>query len=222
MPLQNAPAAVAEMRRVVKGTQLPGGLHPPESLHASPFVRPACDIFWREAQDLPLAIHSSFGTKMPALGADRYLNATFALHMFCHPFEQHSACMDVICGGVLERFPPLRIAFLEAGVGWAGYWRDRMDGPTRRWARWHRGSKKRPTEYFIENCYLSLDPDECTLAAMRELGLDRNILWGSDSSHFAHLPWRRQAGRPSACDSAEAARYNIITANPIRFYKLDG
>jgi hypothetical protein len=32
--------------------------------------------------------------------------------------------------------------------------------------------------------YLSLDPDERTLAAMGTLGLDRNILWGSDFPHF--------------------------------------
>src|SRR5260370_11096721 len=85
---------------------------------------PAYEPFWREAQelDVPVAVHSSFGTKMPTLGADRYLRDVFSFHMVCHPFEQQAACMDIICGGGLERFPKLKLGFLESGVGCGGYW----------------------------------------------------------------------------------------------------
>ena len=69
----------------------------------------------------------AFGTKMPTMGADRYRDPFF-FHMVCHPFEQQAACMDIICGGVLAKFPGLKIAFLESGIGWLGYWLDRMDG----------------------------------------------------------------------------------------------
>ena len=83
-----------------------------------------------------------------------------------------------------RKVPKLRIALLEAGVGWAGYWLDRMDGHYEKMGSMAPWLKKRPTEYFMEQCYLSLDPDERTLGAMCDLGLDRNIMWDSDFPHF--------------------------------------
>jgi hypothetical protein len=57
-------------------------------------------------------------------------------------------------------------------------WPLREDGIDGAWL------KKRPTEYFMEQCDLSLDPDERTFGAMCDLGLDRNIMWDSDFPHF--------------------------------------
>lgn len=37
------------------------------------------------------------------------------------------AAATVVCGGVLERFPRLRILLLEAGVAWAPYLFERLD-----------------------------------------------------------------------------------------------
>jgi hypothetical protein len=55
--------------------QLQSRLCPPNPYNHRRLNDPAYDIFWREAQelDIPVAVHSSFGTKTPALGADRYL-----------------------------------------------------------------------------------------------------------------------------------------------------
>src|SRR5262249_34202080 len=70
MPLLDVDAAVLEIRRVVK-----------ELGYKAVFVRPnpfggrrlndrAYDPFWREAEelDVPVAVHSSFGTRMPTMG----------------------------------------------------------------------------------------------------------------------------------------------------------
>jgi hypothetical protein len=34
---------------------------------------------------------------------------------------------DIICGGVLDKYPGLRVGFLEAGGGWIPYWLGRLD-----------------------------------------------------------------------------------------------
>ena len=49
-----------------------------------------------------------------------------ASHM-AHTFAQMLACSNIITGGVLERFPALRVAFLEAGAGWVPYWIHRIE-----------------------------------------------------------------------------------------------
>jgi predicted TIM-barrel fold metal-dependent hydrolase len=82
--------------------------------------------------------------------------------------------------------------------------------------------KKRPTEYFARNCFLSFDPDERTLAAMCELGFDCNILWGSDYPHFdCTYPGVLTQIREAIAGLSKTAQHNILTANPSRFYKLD-
>ncbi|MGH7324399.1 MAG: amidohydrolase family protein [Candidatus Rokuibacteriota bacterium] len=40
---------------------------------------------------------------------------------------QRLGVTSIVFEGVPERFPDLRIAFLEAGCGWAPYWMERMD-----------------------------------------------------------------------------------------------
>jgi len=47
-------------------------------------------------------------------------------HISTHSMEQMLACMDIIMGGVMERFPRLRFAFLEGQCGWLPFWLGRM------------------------------------------------------------------------------------------------
>ena len=58
--------------------------------------------------------------------SDRLTNAE-QRHICSHPMEQMVAAVSLIYGGVLERFPGLRVAFLEAGCGWVPFWLERMD-----------------------------------------------------------------------------------------------
>jgi predicted TIM-barrel fold metal-dependent hydrolase len=89
-------------------------------------------------------------------------------------------------------------------------------GPMAQWL------KKRPPDYFMEQCYLSLDPDERTIAAMCDLGLDRNILWGSDFPHFdCTYPGVVKQVEDAMKILPATARHNIMTANPARFYRID-
>ncbi len=222
MPLQSVEGAVREMRRVVKELNFKAVFVRPNPFQGRRLNDPAYDPFWQEAQELgvPVAVHSSFGTRMPTLGEERYKDPFF-FHMVCHPFEQQAACMDIVCGGVLAKFPKLKVAFLESGVGWLGYWLDRMDGHYEKMGMYVPWLKKKPSEYFLEQCYISLDPDERTLKAMVELGAERNILWGSDYPHFdCTFPGIVQEVQRACEGLSEGARRSIVTENAARFYGL--
>lgn len=223
MPIQDVEEAVREMRRVVRDLGFKAVFVRPNPFNGRRLNDAAYDPFWREAQalDVPVAIHSSFGTRMPTLGGERYRDPFF-FHMVCHPFEMQAACMDVVCGGVLEKFPRLRVAFLEAGVGWLGYWLDRMDGHYEKMSPYVPWLRKKPSEYFFEQCCLSLDPDERTLAAMVELGAERNILWGSDYPHFdCTFPGLVDEVQRACSGLPASARRAILEENAIRFYRFD-
>jgi uncharacterized protein len=222
MPIQGVEEAVAEMRRVVKDLGFKAVFIRPNPFNQRRLNDPAYDPFWREAQELgvPVAVHGSFGTGMPSLGADRYRDPFF-FHMVCHPFEMQAACMDVVCGGVLEKFPRLRVGFLESGVGWLAYWLDRMDGHYEKMGPYVPWLKKKPSEYFFEQCTLSLDPDERTLEAMVALGAERNIVWGSDYPHFdCTFPGLVDEVRRACGGLSEQARGAILEDNAARFYRF--
>jgi uncharacterized protein len=129
--------------------------------------------------------------------------------------------MDVVCGGVLARFPKLKIGFLESGIGWLGYWLDRMDSHYEKMGTYVPWLRKRPREYFAEQCYVSMDPDESTLGAMVALGVERNVLWGSDYPHFdCTYPGIVKEVERATSALSEAARQCIFDENAARFYGL--
>jgi predicted TIM-barrel fold metal-dependent hydrolase len=64
-------------------------------------------------------------------GVGDFLTRRYQSHMRRHavafPLSLQFAVMDLVCGGVLERFDGLRVAVLEGGVGWVPWWISRLD-----------------------------------------------------------------------------------------------
>ena len=56
---------------------------------------------------MPSGFHETTGSRMPAAGADRFPDDLGIAHIATHSVEQMMACMDIIMGGVMERFPKL-------------------------------------------------------------------------------------------------------------------
>ena len=89
---------------------------------------PAYDPLWRALSDrrMALGLHEGGMPPLPQAGADRLTNAE-QRHICSHPMEQMVSAVSLIYGGVLERFPGMTVAFLEAGCGWVPFWLERMD-----------------------------------------------------------------------------------------------
>jgi predicted TIM-barrel fold metal-dependent hydrolase len=71
------------------------------------------------------------------------------------------AMASMTTGGVLERHPNLRCAFLEGTAGWLYWWLWRLDD---QWEKFGPGCERQismmPSEYFKRQCYIALDADE--------------------------------------------------------------
>jgi len=105
--------------------------------------------------------------------------------MIAHPFGQMAVMMDLLAGGVMDRFPGLRVGFFESGLGWMPYWIDRMDEHFEVMGHHTPWLKRRPSEIFAEQCFVSMEADEMSgLKWMVEKGLGHCIVWGSDYPHF--------------------------------------
>ena len=222
VPLQDVDGAIAEMRRVVRTKGMKCVFFRPNPYNGRRLNDPAYEPFWAAAEELDcaIAIHGSFGSRMPTVCDDRYTD-DFYQHMICHPFEQQMCCMDIVCGGVLERHPGLRVAFMEAGVGWLGYWLERMDGHFEAMPSFVPDLKKKPSEDFLEQCFLSCDPDDQTIAAMMEFGGDRTIIWGSDYPHYDCWFPGAVAELERNCERlSPSQRAQVLGENAARLYKV--
>ncbi|MBF6570580.1 MAG: amidohydrolase [Candidatus Binataceae bacterium] len=185
VPLQDVGEAIVEMRRVVKEHGVKAVLVRPNPHNDRHFNDPAYDPFWAQAQELncAIAVHGGVGGDMPTVGFDRYQDF-FRRMMISHPMEQQLACMDLICGGVLEKYPRLRVAFLEAGGAWVPYWLDRMDEFFEKLPHMVPAMKMKPSEYFERQCFCSCEPEDVALKIAAITGTDKILMWASDYPHF--------------------------------------
>jgi predicted TIM-barrel fold metal-dependent hydrolase len=144
------------------------------------------DPFWACIQDLgvPLAFHEgTFAKGIPTAGIDRF-DSYFFQHIVSHPFEQQLACLSLIAGGVLERFPRLQVAFMESGTGWLPYWLHRIDEHYESLGWMVPEITMPPSRYFHRQCFISTEPgDPHVRSVVKDLGHDR-ILFASDFPHY--------------------------------------
>ena len=74
-------------------------------------------------------------------------------------------------GGVFERFPKLRVGFLEGNASWIPFWLWRMDEHYELRRNWTEGYiSMAPSEYFKRQGYVSIDADEKPGRLRRRLG----------------------------------------------------
>ncbi len=220
IPLQNVDLAVKEARRMAR-LGLRGFILRPERFNDLALFDAACDPLWEIAvgDGLSVGIHGSFGSRMKSFSTGRYQGNVFYDHMIAHPFGQMAVVMDMIAGGVLDRFPKLRVGFFESGLGWIPYWLDRLDEHFEVMGHHTPWLKRMPSEIFREQCFVSMEADEATgLSWVMEKDLLRCILWGSDYPHFdSTYPGAYEAAQQTFDATGSHVAHKVVLDNPRRF-----
>jgi uncharacterized protein len=169
-----------------------------------------------------LAIHEGYGAMMETAGTERFESHALR-HALSHPFEQMAAVMAFTSGGVMERHPDLRVAFLEAGGTWLPYWLHRLD------EHWEKHVvygddvpelTQKPSDYFRRQGWIGFETDEPTLRSLVDyIGVDR-LLWATDFPHVdATYPGMVDKLFKSDVFSPDELRA-IAQDNPSAFYGL--
>jgi predicted TIM-barrel fold metal-dependent hydrolase len=179
-------AAVAETRRCVGEYGFKAIFLAPGCVSRRPWHDRHYDPLWAECERLgvPVAFHG---------GGQTYLKPDFSLEVFdklmmWHTFSQPLGIMTVAvsltAGGVLERFPRLRVALLEGNCSWAPWLFYRLDEHY----EWVGGFeapelRRKPSEYLKSNCFLSVEADEKTVTQYVEVFGDDNLVFSTDYPH---------------------------------------
>jgi predicted TIM-barrel fold metal-dependent hydrolase len=184
LPVQDPEAAAVELSRAVRELGLSGAMLAADGSHLLGEAR--FDPVYEEAQRLGvmLGVHAS-GSHLGGAGVELFPRFVQA-HTVSHPFGQMRQLTSIVFEGVPERFPALRLAFLEAGAGWAPYWMERMDDEfDKRGAAEAPALRKRPSAYVRGgNIYFSCEADEWLLPqALRLVGEDQ-VVYASDFPHW--------------------------------------
>ena len=185
LPLHDPKLAVDEARRSVRELGAVAVVLSNHPVNGRAWYDPAYEPLWAEAERLgvPVAFHGIQMAYQEHLGR-RFMDNFVMAHAVAHPLEQMMALGSLLTGGVFERHPHLKAAFLEGSCSWVPWWLWTLDERVEKFGddeRFH--LTMRPSEYFQRNCWVSVDPDEDVVRhALPSMG-DDNIVISTDWPH---------------------------------------
>jgi predicted TIM-barrel fold metal-dependent hydrolase len=141
------------------------------------------------------------------------------VHAIGHPFEQMIAMASIVCGGVLDDHPTLRVGFLEAGCGWVPYWVERLEEHYERRSAEMPRMTRSPREYLSEGrCFVTAEPDEHLVPeALASIG-ERSVMYASDYPHTdSKFPYSVKSVRERD-DLSDQAKDLVLGQNALRYY----
>ena len=195
-------AAIAEVKRVAKRGAV-RGLDIANSGDLKPLWDPYWNPLWEVVNEtgLPLHFHTVSGhvpdhiRKIQMIGGDPtrarlpgmpevdlpVARAAFASDITAFQINMSSILSSMMFGGVLERFPRIRLVLGESGIGWIPYVLWRMDAE---WEDQFRdlSLKMKPSDYWKRQCFATYQTDPIGIKLLDELSAD-NVMWGSDFPH---------------------------------------
>jgi len=218
--------AVEETRRSVKELGAVAVIGTPNPVNGQHLHDDAVEPLWDALEELniPIGFHPTGNSSLKDDAGARYVgHANFhpIAHAIRNPVELMGAMASLTSGGVMERHPRLRAAFLEGTAGWLPWWLWRLDD---QWEKFGPGCEHQlsmlPSEYFKRQGYIALDVDEePAVDVVNKMGADYFVV----STDYPHsdgaFPEAMQEFFGLPFD--DEVRRKILWTNCARLYRID-
>jgi len=212
--------AVQETRRVVEEFGFRSVFLRSNIVNGKNWTDPYYESLWETLAelDLPLGFHEASGSRSRQCGEQ--FEPNFGLRrIYAQPFEQMMGLGCFVAGGILERHPKMKVAFLEANCSWLPWLLWRLDeGYEREGDIFMTDLKMAPSEYFKRQCFISIEPDEGPARyTIAEFGCEQ-LVFSTDYPHG-------DSKYPNAVESfldlplADEQKRKILWDNCARFYR---
>ena len=174
-----------------------------------------------EEMGLPLVFHGAF-----AWGEDHSIglcNRFLAVHALGFSWFNILHCTNWLVNGMPERFPKLKVAWVESGLAWIPFLMQRLDN------EWMMRSsevpllKRRPSDYMREMFYSTqpmemVNNREALELTFKMISAETQLMYASDYPHW-------DMDLPSTIYDlpflSEAGKRNILGGNAKRFFNLE-
>jgi predicted TIM-barrel fold metal-dependent hydrolase len=184
---------------------------------------PVFDPMWAaiEEADLAFTFHVSTGRDPRTSRGNGGAVINYVIHSLLPTVEPMA---NLCASGVLDRFPRLRFALIEAGVGWIPWAMDAMDEAYTKHHFWSRPKLKHglPSDYFRASGASTFGEDVSGLALIEQYNLQNNALWANDYPHHEGTwPHSAQAIERQMGSLSDATRAKLVGLNAARLFKFD-
>ncbi|MCG8589570.1 MAG: amidohydrolase [Proteobacteria bacterium] len=222
LPQTSPDDALAEARRCLEELGFQGVWRRPERIPGTPSLHdPGYGPLWSYLEDAnrPLALHPGLNGLVPCDELRHRFDDDYgAMHAVHFPMEQMLGLTDLVCFGVLDRHPRLRVAVLETGAVWALAHLHRLDEHLELFGFPER-PKEKPSDQFRRQCFVSVEEPEPGLGAMLE-AYPESVMFASDYPHGDGI-FPGSTRELLATDSiTEEQRRRVLCDNAERCYAL--
>ncbi len=221
-PLWDPLLMAEEVRRVAKkGCHAISFSENPSKLGYPSFHSDHWDPFFAACSDegTILCLHIGSSSHLIMTAPDAPIDAMITLQ----PINIIQAATDLLWSPVLRKFPTLKFAMSEGGIGWIPYFLERVDyvyDHHRQWTGQDFGTQ-RPSEVFQDRIITCFIDDRTGIELRDRVGID-NITWECDYPHsdstWPHAP----ETLASSLNGVSDVHINQIThENAMRHFRLD-
>jgi uncharacterized protein len=171
-----------------------------------------------EEMGLPLAFHAGYNWNDQSMAM---MNKFISVHAIGFIFYNMVHLTNWIMNGLPERFPKLKLLWIESGLAWVPFMMQRLDNEYMMRTSEAPALKRRPSDY-MRDMFFSSQPMEITDIAMLEntfrmIKAESQLLYSSDYPHW-------DFDLPSVIYDlpflSEQAKRNILGGNAMRAFNL--
>jgi uncharacterized protein len=183
---------------------------------------PSFDVVWETAQRLGVPVCAHGGGQAPGqqpFAIERF-STRLGIHAITHPIGAMEAVFHFTVGGILHRFPQLRVGFMEAGVGWLPFWLERLDEHWERMPEQAPRIDRPPSHYFAGRCFLTAEPDDRTLPWVVKTHGPGVVCYASDYYHWDSVFPDSVRIFTERGDLDSPALERLFSANAAKLYRL--
>ena len=222
LPMLEPTMAAEELERCVTEHQFVGMVTAQHILERN-LDDPAFDVVWASgaAARRPGVRARWRASARPGADRDRpVLDTRLAKHAIAHPVGAMLALTSFTVGGVLARFPDLRVAFLEAGAGWLPFWLERLDEHWELLPEQAPALDRPPSTYFLGRGFVSCEPEERSVPWVLDRVGDETVCYASDYCHWDCAFPRSVELLAERADLSDARKAAVLASNAARLYGL--
>jgi uncharacterized protein len=230
LPAWDIDECVRETKRVaglgMRGVNLTSD---PQDLGSPDLASRAWDPLWEACSTFQMPVHFHIGASLTTMS-----------YFGTYPWESHDddiklaiggtllfignarVVVNMICSGMLERYPELKVVSVESGTGWIPFILEALDYEMSENAPLQLAALSLlPSEYFKRQIYATTWFEKRNIASMIEAVGEDNIMFETDFPHPTCLyPDPLRTARVNLEGLSDVVRRKILSENAVRLYRL--